>query len=194
MENVLSSSNRARLVPILCAVRRGIGVAVLVLSMLLACSDPKAGTLPSASPSTHPSLSTPPTSSTPPDPRTELRNALQTYFDALYAAGVDPATKTDALAALIEPTCTCYQVVNVLRDEARQGRYIDYRYSLSDVKVVDVDSRGGHINYTVARSEGAERDRAGRVIERFEAITEKYSAHFARSNATLLLDRLTRFT
>ena len=178
--------------PIVCAVRRGIRVAALVLSVLSACSDSGAGTLPSTSPTGSLSM-TAPTSSASLDARTEIRNALHAYFDALYAAGLDPANNTTALAALIEPTCSCYRVVEVLREEARQGRYIDYRYALSDVKVVDVDSRGGDVNYTVRRSEGAERDRTGRVIQRFEATTEKYSAHFARTNDVLRLDRVTRF-
>lgn len=158
--------------------------------MLCACSDGKAGTLPTESPTTLASQ-TPTAPSV--SPRTSLETALRTYFHALYAAGLDPAEKTDELAELIDTTCECYRVVTVLREEAREGRYIDYTYTLSDLKVVAVDSRSGDVNYTVTRSAGAERDRNGRVLEQFPPTTEKYSAHFVRSNSTWLLQRLTRF-
>jgi len=160
--------------------------------MLCACSDGKAGTLPTTSPSLTSTTQSP--SATPTlNLRTSLELALRTYFDALYAAGLNPAEKTDDLAQLIDTTCECYRVVTVLREEAREGRSIDYTYTLQDLKVVAVDSRSGDVNYTVIRSAGAERDRSGRVIQEFPPTSEKYSARFGRANDRWLLQRLTRF-
>lgn len=123
-----------------------------------------------------------------------MRTALRAYFDALYAAGLDPAGKTDELEALIHPSCTCRRVLDVLREEARLGRYIDYRYALRDVRVIDVSSGVAHVRYTVVRSAGAERDRSsGRVIERYPKVVEDYTARFSRVGARWLIDRVTRF-
>lgn len=173
--------------------RGNVVVAALVLSAVAGCSDPGAGTLPSASPSASVSSPTPSPSASV-DLAASLRGALVSYFDALYAAGLDPANKTDALAALIAPSCTCRSVVDVLREEARLDRFIDYRYGLSDIAVIDVGELGGNIRYTVARSAGAERERSGKVVETYPPTTEKYSSHFARVDGKWLLDRVTRFS
>lgn len=163
----------------------------LALSTGLACSDPGAGTLPSASPT--PTVTLSPTPSATPNYGHELRQAVHAYFDALYAAGVDPASKTDALAALIDESCGCRRVIDTLREMAREGRYVDYRYGLRDIKVVEVGRLGGDIRYTVERSAGAERDSSGQVVQRFAATTERYGAHFRHAHGRWYLDRLTRF-
>jgi hypothetical protein len=173
-------------------VLRGIrGLSALVLSAAVACSNGHAGSLPTSS-SPRPSTATPTITATS-DLRASLRAALRAYFDTLYAAGLDPANKTDDLDALIAPTCTCHRTIDVLRDEARRGRYIDYKYSLSNVLVIEVGPLGGNIRYTVRQSAGAERDRTGRVIESYKATTEKYSVHFARRDGRWLLDKVTKF-
>ena len=181
--------------PILSAVRRGTSALVaLALSGVAACTDPRAGSLPPpASPSAS-QTSTPPPASATDDPAASLRAAVRAYFDALYAAGMDPANKTDELATLIHPSCTCRRVVDVLREEARLGRHIDYRYTLRNVQVIDVSAREGYVRYTVVRSAGAERDASGRVVERYAKTTEKYSVRFRRPDGRWLLDRVTRFT
>jgi hypothetical protein len=156
---------------------------------VVACSDPHGGTLPSPSPAPSATSATP----TAVNLRTSLTNALHGYFDALYTAGLDPANKTDALAALVDPSCTCMRTVDVLREEARQGRSIDYRYTLKDVAVIEVGELGGNIRYTVMQSAGAERDHDGRVIEAYPASTARFSAHFTRSGDAWRLDRVTEF-
>jgi hypothetical protein len=166
----------------------------LALSALAvtSCTKPHAGGLPTASPS--PSTATAsPTPTATPDLRESLRGALRTYFDALYQAGLDPAHKTDALAALMTPTCPCRRTVDVLRDEARHGWHIDYRYTLKSVTVTEAGATGGDISYTVEQSAGAERDASGRVVQRFPADTQRFSAHFARTDDRWLLARLTEF-
>lgn len=189
----MGRSLRARNVPILSAVPRGnVLLAALCLSAVAACSDPKAGTLPTASP-TPSSVSPTPSASASVDLAGSLRSALQAYFDALYAAGMDPANKTDALAALIAPSCTCYRAVDVLREEARKGRHIDYSYTLSDIQVIEVGSLGGNVRYTVAQSAGALRDSSGRVIKSYPASQETYSAHFARRDSRWIVDRIERY-
>lgn len=118
---------------------------------------------------------------------------MQAYFDALHAAGLDPAHKTDALAALISPKCGCRRAVDVLREEARQGRYIDYGYTLRDVRVIEVGPLGGNVRYTVTQSAGALRDKSGSVVESYPASTEHYSAHFTRTGTRWFLDRVEKF-
>jgi hypothetical protein len=194
VDNACDGFYGVRNVLILSAVTRGNALlAALVLSAVAACSDPQAGTLPSVSPTATTPTATP-SPSVSVDLAQSLRDALQTYFDALYAAGMDPARKTDALAALIAPSCPCYRVVGVLREEARLGRHIDYTYALRQVQVVEATPKGGDIRYTVMRSAGAERDKSGRVIERYKATTEKYSAHFSRAQGAWSLAGLTRFS
>lgn len=146
-------------------------------------------------PPSPPLASTPVPSTAPPtvDLAASLRAALAAYFDALYAAGLDPGHKTEALGRLMSAKCACRQTLTVLRDEARAGRYLDYRYTLRDVAVIDADARGGDIKYTVDQSAGAERAHDGHVVERFAASTSRYTARFVRSGDRWLLDRLTEF-
>ena len=123
----------------------------------------------------------------------ELRAALKNYFDTLYAAGMDPAGKTDELAQLITPRCSCRSVLDVLRQEAAAGLHLDYSYRLTEIKVVSVGALGGDVTYVVHRSAGAERDAAGHVRERFAATTYRYSAHFQRDGDHWLLDQVARY-
>lgn len=174
------------------AVRRGtLLLTALVVGATVACSDPRAGTLPTT-PSSTPTTPTPATTS-PVSYAAELRAALKTYFDTLYAAGMDPANKTDDLAALIHPTCTCRRVLDVLREEARLGRHIDYRYDLRRVRVITVSGGRGHVRYSVHRSAGSERDESGRVYETYPEVVENYSVTFVQVNGRWLLERVTRF-
>ena len=163
--------------------------AALVLSAVLACSEPPAGSLP---PPTSPTPSVTATATPTPNAgdASALRAALHAYFDALYAAGLDPAGKTDELEALIDPSCPCRQVIDVLREQASDGRYVDYRYTLRDVTVVDVDARAGHVRYTVRQSPGALRDRTGRAVKSYPASSDRYSAVFVRASDGWLLKRL----
>lgn len=167
-------------------------VTALVVSLLVAgCSDPEAAPLPSASPTTvTPSPSATVVASPSGDYEAQARGAVAAYFEALNAALRDPATKTDALAALIDPSCTCFQAVEALRAEARQGNYFDYRYSVSNVRVQQAGALGASLTYTVHQSAGHLRNRDGRVIESFSANTGTYSVHLRRSGSTWLLDRL----
>jgi hypothetical protein len=166
----------------------------LALSALAvtSCTKPHAGSLPTTSPSPTATTSSP-TPTTTPDLAESLRAALRTYFDALYQAGLDPAHKTDALALLMTTSCPCRRTLDVLRDEARHGWHIDYRYTLKSVTVTEAGAIGGDISYTVEQSAGAERDASGRVVQQFPAATQRFSAHFARTDGRWLLARLTEF-
>jgi hypothetical protein len=165
----------------------------LVLSALAgtSCTKPHAGGLTTTSPS--PTASASPTATATPDLADSLRAALRTYFDALYQAGLDPAHKTDALALLMTASCPCRRTVDVLRDEARHGWHIDYRYTLKSVTVTEASETGGDISYTVEQSAGAERDASGHVVQHFPATTQRFSAHFTRTGGRWLLARLTEF-
>lgn len=167
-------------------------VAAAALLAVVACSDPQAGPLPTESPTTV--APTTPTASPSADYEAEVRRAIDTYFAALNAALRDPGGRTDALAALIDPSCSCAQVLTLLHDLARDGHYIDYRYIVSDVRVQQAGSLGASVTWTAAQSAGAERARDGRVVESFPARTARYSAHFRRDGARWLLDRLDRMT
>jgi hypothetical protein len=127
------------------------------------------------------------------DPAASLRGALRTYFDALYAAGLDPADKTDELAALIHPACACMRAVDVLRVQAKENRYVDYQYELREITVLDATSAGGTVRYTVRQSAGALREASGRAIESYPASTESYSAHFVHAGDRWLLRRVDSF-
>lgn len=168
-------------------------VAALVLAALVlpaGCSDPKAAPLPSPSPT--PSTVAPTTASPTPsaDYEAEARRAVDAYFAALNAALRDPAERTDALAALIDPNCTCMRVVEALRSQARAGRYLDYTYSIRDVRVQQAGSLGASLTFVAQQSAGHERSRDGRVVRAFPASTVRYSAHFRRTSSGWRLDRL----
>lgn len=156
--------------------------------LVLACSDPKAGPLPTPSVTTVSPTSASPTA--PPDYEAEVRAAITAYFDALNAALRDPANRTDELAALIAPSCTCTQILDALRAEAREGRYVDYTYSVTDVRVQQAGALGGSVTYTAHQTKGHERTHDGRIVQTFAASTTKYSAHFQRDGTVWRLDRL----
>lgn len=168
-------------------VRAAAAVAAVVVA-LSGCSDERAGTLPPPSPTTL--APTTPTPTVSADYAAQARIALQAYIDALYAAGLDPANKTDELAVMLSPTCTCRDVLRVLREEARLGRYIDYQYTLRDVLVIDAGPLGANLSYTVHQSAGAERERSGRVVTRFKPAATRYAAHLVRVDGRWLLDRV----
>jgi hypothetical protein len=156
--------------------------------LVTACSDPHAAPLPSTSPSVSVSATTSPT----PDYEAEVRHAVDAYFAALNAALRGPAHKTDALAALIAPSCPCREVLDLLHSEARDGRYLDYRYTVSDVRVQQAGEVGASLTWTAAQSAGHERTNDGRVTDSFPASTLRVSAHFTREGTRWLLDRLDR--
>lgn len=165
--------------------------AACVALLSVACSDPKAAPLPSASPTTLSPTPTPtPSVSASADYEAQARRAVAVYFEALNAALRDPAAKTDALAALIDPSCTCFQAVEALREEGRQGRYLDYRYTVSNLRVQQAGSLGASLTYTAHQSAGYQRARDGRAIRAVPANTTRYSAHFRSTDAGWLLDRL----
>lgn len=171
--------------------RTGVGAFATVVALVAGagCSDPTAAPLPSVSPTT-PSPSPTPTVSASADYAAEARAAIDAYFAALNAALRDPANRTDALASLIDPSCTCRQVLDLLRDLAKDGHYIDYRYTVSDVRIQQAGSLGASLTWTAAQTAGAERAADGRVIERFSAATVRMAAHFRRASTGWMLDRL----
>lgn len=189
MDNHLDN---ARNVLIVCAMRTGVrrvaAMLAVVCGVVAGCSDPpKAAPLPSATPSTEsPSA----IATTPPDYEAEVRAAIATYFAALNAALRDPATKTDALAALIAPSCTCVQVVTVLREQGRGGYHFDYVETVTDVRVQQAGELGASVTYVVEQSAGSKRDRSNRVIATYPRSSDRISAHFRRQSGTWLLDRV----
>ena len=165
-------------------------LAALAALLAVACSDPEAAPLPSASPTSASVVPTTPSVSPSADYEAQARRAVATYFEALNAALRDPATKTDALAALIDPSCTCRQVLDLLHDLAQDGHYIDYQYTVSDVRVQQAGSLGASLTYVARQSAGHKRDSSGRSLATYPATTVRISAHFRHDNARWLLDRL----
>ncbi len=159
-----------------------------------ACTRPHAGTLPPPSAeSGAPFRSSIASATTSGSTDTSLRLALINYIRALNEASRQPDAKTMELARLVAPRCSCRRTIAALNEEAHAGRYIDYQYRITSMLVVDVGNLGGDINYTVARSSGAERTRDGRLLKTFPPATEHLSAHFVRSGETWLLSRVTKF-
>ena len=172
--------------------RTGVRVlaAALAAASVAACSDPKAAPLPPTVSPTTASATPTPAVSTSDDYEAQARRAVAAYFAALNAALRDPARKTDALAALIDPSCTCRQVLDLLRDLARNGHHIDYAYTVSDVRVQQAGSLGASMTYVARQSAGHKRDRTGQALSSFPATTVRISAHFRRDGGRWLLDRL----
>ncbi|HEV2891912.1 MAG TPA: hypothetical protein VGX28_16180 [Frankiaceae bacterium] len=174
--------------------RTGVRVltAVIAAGVAVACSDPTAAPLPSASPSTAaPSSSSPSPSAT--DFAGEVRAAIETYYRTLNQAAHQPASQTEALAALIDPGCPCFAVVRFLRQEAERGRYLDYSYSARDVRVIDAGSLGANATYVVVQSPGSERTNDGRIVASFPGSTERFSVRFIRTaDGRWLLNRAER--
>lgn len=177
---------------ILSRMRTGVRVVAVVLSAWLgvACSDPQAAPLPSASPPATPSPSPTPVVSPSVDYEAQARRAVAAYFEALNAALRDPATKTDALAALIDPACTCRQVLDLLRELASDGHYIDYRYTVSDVRVQQAGSLGASLTYVVNKTAGARRSSDGRVVRSYPGTKGSFSVHLRNDSGSWLLDRV----
>jgi hypothetical protein len=126
------------------------------------------------------------------DDEASLRAAIVTYYRALTLAAHDPKHRTDSLARLIAPDCECRQVVDLLRNEARQGRYLDYSYAVRDVRVVAVGDLGGDATYVVVQTAGHERSGDGTVLHSYPASTERFSAHFSRRSNGWILTRAAR--
>lgn len=163
------------------------------MALLLACSQDRAGTLPPPPPPT----SAAPTTASPTasaNYEAEARRAVDAYFVALNAALRDPANRTDELTALIDPSCTCRQVLELLSDLERDAHHIDYHYSVSDVRIQQAGPLGASVTWVVAQSTGAERDQRGSVVSSFRGRTDHYSAHLRRSDGRWLLDRLDRMS
>lgn len=158
--------------------------------LLGACSDEHAGTLPPPSPTT--GAPTTPTPSATGDYATGLRAAIDAYYRTLSEAARDPANRTDALAQLIHPSCTCMAVIDFLRKEAAEGHYLDYSYSARDIRVIDVGELGGNATYVVVQTPGHQRARDGRVLATFPGSEQKFSVHFRRLDGRWLLDRADR--
>ena len=130
-----------------------------------------------------------------PDYATELRQAITTYYATLNAAVHDPAIHTDALARLIAPSCECRSIVDLLRREARDGRYLDYSYRVENVRVISVGDLGGNATFVVVQSPGHERASDGRVLHTYRGGKDTFSVHFVRTTAGgWLLDRTSRST
>ena len=163
-----------RNVPILCAVTRGNVLAALVLSALLGCSDPKAGTLPTASSASSSSPVTPPPSPSATTASAQVEAAVRAYYAAMEAAVHEPARHTDTLAKLIDPACACHQIVDVLRDEAKKGRHADYTLTVKRIAVPDASPSRGTATVTVAQSSGSLYDSSGRVVDKVAASTSTY--------------------
>jgi len=159
----------------------------------VACSDPKAAPLPPPTPTTVAPTTASPTPSAV-DYEAEVRRAVDAYFAALNAALRDPAHRTDALAALIDPSCSCRQVLDLLHGLAEDGYYIDYRYAVSDVRVQQAGALGASLTYVVSKTAGAKRTSSGRVVTTFEASRGRFSVHLRREGDAWLLDRLDEMT
>lgn len=160
----------------------------LALGAGVACSDPRAGSLPPPMPSTTPTspVTTP---SAWADPETAFRDAIAHYYEALTAAANDPAGRTDDLERLISPSCSCRAVIDLLRDEAAKGHRLDYEYGIEQVKVIDVQPTTGHARYVVVQTPGRLLDDAGRVLARYPGSRQKFAATFVLEDGRWLLHR-----
>jgi hypothetical protein len=171
-------------------------VVVAALAAVLvtgACSEEHAGTLPTPSPSVPSATGTPSASLSALGYDGELRRAITTYYAALNAAVHDPAANVEALGRLIAPSCECRKVLDALREEAHEGRYVDYSYSIRDLRVIAVGDRGGNAAFVVVQSPGHERGHDGTVLHAFRGSTQSYSVHFVRTaTGAWLLDRASR--
>lgn len=170
--------------------RRGTSLLVaLALGGVAACSDPRAGSLP---PPASPTVSQTTASTGPPtqgDYASQFRRAITAYYAALTAAANDPARNTNALELLISPTCTCREVLDMLRAEAARGHRLDYTYRVEGLKIVEVNRNGGVALYSVVQSPGSQRDSRGRVLASYPGSNQRFSAEFVRRNDQWLLNR-----
>jgi hypothetical protein len=162
--------------------RGNVLLAALCLSAVAACSDPKAGTLPTASPTpstTAPTASPASASSSPND--FGIGQAVTDYYDALEAAVHDPSANLARLEAMLDPACACREILDVLREEARRGRHADYTLEIATLTVPDKTPERGIARLTVVQSAGNLYDASGRVVERIKPTTDAYFVE-VRSN------------
>ena len=180
------------MVPILSAMRSpGEFTAALVMSvaLLVSCSDPQAGTLPTPSPTAPKTTQSPSPSAAAED---EVRQAVNDYFVALNQALRHPITGADSLSSYIAPECTCAEIIEVLKRLARAGEYLDYKYSVRDLRIQQVGGLGASVTYIVDQTAGHKRKNNGQVVATYPATTARYSAHLARRHDQWLLDRVDR--
>ena len=170
--------------------KRGNAVpAALVLSAVLACSEPPAGSLPPpASPTPTLSATATPTQSAD----DSVAQAVRWYYAALQAAVQDPARNRADLEPLLDPSCPCREILAVLDREAEQGRYVDYTLSVSDVRVADESPTRATARVTVEQSSGRLYDSSGRVVERISAVTERYFVELRRAGEQWRVSRVSR--
>lgn len=181
-------------VPSFRAVRRGIrqlATALTMTAVVAACSDePGAGTLPTASPTTTTTPSpTPISTATTVTDEAAVRRAVRRYIASLNEALRTPERADELVAPLIASACTCRQVVATLRDLAQDGYYLDYRYTVSDIRVQQVGAVGASATYVARQSAGHKRDHTGKSLQAFNSTTVRYSVHFQRQGTRWLLDR-----
>lgn len=163
-------------------------VAALAAVVLAGCSDPKAGTLPTPSPTTVAPTTATPTPST--SPGADVTRAVANYYEVLEQASKAPSTGADTVAALIAPGCPCARVVEFLREEGRQGHRIERPVELRDMRVT-ADARGGGTVFAVlVENPGRVLDASGRVVERLPARTSEVVVDVVRNGTRLLIAQI----
>jgi hypothetical protein len=112
-------------------------LALVVLALTgTACSDdpPKAGGLPSDTPSPTSSSASP----TPATPEEQVEAAVRAYYAELTRAA--QTNDTSKLKPMMAPGCPCYRAVRVIDRNAREGeRTPDASFELKELRIHDVE-------------------------------------------------------
>lgn len=190
MDNLGDVFNGAGYVHILSGVTRGNALlAALVLSAIVGCSDPKAGTLPTASPTT--SSPTPTTSVTSPPSDNPLAAAAQAYYRTLERVAGNPAAHNE-FATLVDARCTCQQVVDLLRRLDREQHQLLFSVALTEPRVIRGTETTGTVVIGVTQSAGREVDATGTQVRSTPASKGRYAVDLVRSDNRWLVRRITR--
>jgi hypothetical protein len=163
--------------------------AVLTSLALTSCTHEHAGSLPTSSPSTPSTSWASSPAATGAAAEAALVHAARNYYSVLEAAGGNPSVGADKVAALIDPHCTCINVVQFLRDQAHAGHRIERQVQVLAPRAV-AGSNGGTVFLTLEQRAGRVTDAAGHTLERLAASRDEVVLDFRSARGLLLVTQI----
>jgi hypothetical protein len=165
----------------------------LVLSALAvtSCTDPHAGSLPTASPSPTATASST-ASATASSAGDVVVGVARTYYATLERSAADPASKRAQLAALVDRGCQCHQVVELLDQLAAKQHRLLFEVTTASPRVGRLAATSATVFISVDQSAGREVDAAGKTVRALPATTGTYALDLVLRSGRWLVAQISR--
>jgi len=152
---------------------------VLVLGLVVSCSDPdQPSTLPSDTPTPTRSSSSP--SPSPETVEQEVEAAVRAYYAELQRAA--QSSDTSRLREMVTPTCPCHRAVTVINKNRRQGETApDSTIDLHSVQVRQVEgpTASAEVRFTASAYDVV--NAAGDVVDRVAGLEGHWDLSVVRT-------------